>query len=74
MVFAVMAATLTHCHQTHDSPPSPPPNTAVQTAPPNTPFVNKPVRSATISVDNGRPRRVPSPMGERILKGHFDGF
>jgi hypothetical protein len=27
-----------------------------------------------VSIDNGRPRRAPSPMGERILKGHFDGF
>ncbi|KAJ3569306.1 hypothetical protein NP233_g5147 [Leucocoprinus birnbaumii] len=66
-----------HLYQNHDpsnSPPSPPPNTAINTAPPNAPFVNKPRRSATISVDTGRPRRAPSPMGERILKGHFDGF
>lgn len=70
------------------SPPRPatPPNTAV----PNTavdssngsqkmPNVNaqgaRMRRSATVNVDGGgRTRRAPSPMGERILKGHFDGF
>lgn len=70
------------------SPPHPrtPPNTAV----PNTavdsgngyskmPNVNakgtRVRRSATLNVDGGgRTRRAPSPMGERILKGHFDGF
>jgi hypothetical protein len=31
-------------------------------------------RSATISSDGRKPHRAPSPMGERILKGHFDGF
>jgi len=32
-------------------------------------------RSATLSVPSTNPRhRAPSPMGERILKGHFDGF
>jgi len=31
-------------------------------------------RAATLGVDGGKPRRAPSPMGERILKGHFDGF
>ena len=33
-------------------------------------------RSATIAVPNPSPprARAPSPMGERILKGHFDGF
>ncbi|KAH7097376.1 hypothetical protein BKA62DRAFT_448257 [Auriculariales sp. MPI-PUGE-AT-0066] len=33
-------------------------------------------RSATIAVPNATPprARAPSPMGERILKGHFDGF
>ncbi|KAI9574037.1 hypothetical protein HD554DRAFT_2054711 [Boletus coccyginus] len=30
-------------------------------------------RSATIT-ESTYPRRAPSPMGERILKGHFDGF
>ncbi|KAF8802497.1 hypothetical protein BYT27DRAFT_7226396 [Phlegmacium glaucopus] len=56
------------------TPPSPPPNTAVSPTPKNVPFSNKPHRSATISTDGGKPRRAPSPMGERILKGHFDGF
>ncbi|CAA7266861.1 unnamed protein product [Cyclocybe aegerita] len=56
------------------SPPSPPPNTAVSPTPRTAPFTNKPRRSATISTAETRPRRAPSPMGERILKGHFDGF
>jgi septal ring-binding cell division protein DamX len=56
------------------SPPSPPPNTAVSPTCKTAPFTVKPHRSATISVDGGKPRRAPSPMGERILKGHFDGF
>ncbi|EKM78634.1 hypothetical protein AGABI1DRAFT_74993 [Agaricus bisporus var. burnettii JB137-S8] len=53
---------------------SPPPNTAADSSPDNLPFNNKPRRSATFSTDGRRPRRAPSPMGERILKGHFDGF
>ncbi|EAU85402.2 hypothetical protein CC1G_07096 [Coprinopsis cinerea okayama7 len=56
-------------------PPSPPPNSAVNpTQPHSPPLIQKPRRSATISDGAGRPRRAPSPMGERILKGHFDGF
>ncbi|KAJ8595199.1 hypothetical protein M405DRAFT_871901 [Rhizopogon salebrosus TDB-379] len=60
------------------SPPRPaaPPNSAVSptttTLPPFT--VRRAKRSATVSIDTGRQRRAPSPMGERILKGHFDGF
>ncbi|KAH7930145.1 hypothetical protein BV22DRAFT_77500 [Leucogyrophana mollusca] len=60
------------------SPPrsSTPPNSAV--SPTTHRFSGLPTRkakrSATISVESGRPRRAPSPMGERILKGHFDGF
>lgn len=59
--------------------PSPPPNTAVSPTvnkgPPSAlPTTKKPKRSATLSPDAGKPRRAPSPMGERILKGHFDGF
>ncbi|KAH0833009.1 hypothetical protein J3R83DRAFT_11992 [Lanmaoa asiatica] len=55
--------------------PQPPPNSAVL----GSPFSNdilpnrKARRSATITGQT-RPRRAPSPMGERILKGHFDGF
>ncbi|KAJ7596167.1 hypothetical protein C8J56DRAFT_1160393 [Mycena floridula] len=54
------------------SPPGAPPNSAVSPVASNMPFSrdSKPRRSATISA----PRRAPSPMGERILKGHFDGF
>ncbi|KAI0303597.1 hypothetical protein B0F90DRAFT_1667034 [Multifurca ochricompacta] len=69
-------------------PPSPPlPSTPPPSAvtPPATPgfVVNRASpdsrgrvrRSVTLSVPaaNAR-RRAPSPMGERILKGHFDGF
>jgi len=60
------------------SPPRPatPPNTAIS-SPVATrnipqPSPRKPRRSATVSYE--RPKRAPSPMGERILKGHFDGF
>jgi len=59
------------------SPPNVPPNTAVSPTSASLPFSrdNKPRRAATISgPENGKPRRAPSPMGERILKGHFDGF
>ncbi|KAF8628023.1 hypothetical protein AX15_004140 [Amanita polypyramis BW_CC] len=31
-------------------------------------------RRATTAGESGRARRAPSPMGERILRGHFDGF
>ncbi|KAF8071760.1 hypothetical protein FPV67DRAFT_1447258 [Lyophyllum atratum] len=57
------------------SPPSPPPNTAVSPTPKSMPFSRdtKPRRSATIN-EGSKARRAPSPMGERILKGHFDGF
>ncbi|KAJ6610698.1 hypothetical protein B0H10DRAFT_2166003 [Mycena sp. CBHHK59/15] len=58
------------------SPPNAPPNTAVSPTHSGLPFARdgKPRRSATLGVAEGRPRRAPSPMGERILKGHFDGF
>ncbi|KAJ7168553.1 hypothetical protein C8R46DRAFT_1162912 [Mycena filopes] len=63
------------------SPPNAPPNTAVSPTQSSSslPFGgrerdSKPRRSATLSSAEGRPRRAPSPMGERILKGHFDGF
>lgn len=57
------------------SPPNPPPNSAVSPTLKSAPFSreHKPRRSATIN-EGVRPRRAPSPMGERILKGHFDGF
>ena len=57
------------------SPPSPPPNTATS---PSTkyPTLSAPSkhRRSTTTGDGVRTRRAPSPMGERILKGHFDGF
>ncbi|KAF7312660.1 hypothetical protein MIND_00280200 [Mycena indigotica] len=58
------------------SPPTVPPNSAVSPTQ-SLPFGRDntlPRRSATLSAGEGRPRRAPSPMGERILKGHFDGF
>ena len=47
--------------------------------PPNTAFPNSPTNGTTTMNRGGSPprkpvRRAPSPMGERILKGHFDGF
>ncbi|KIK55171.1 hypothetical protein GYMLUDRAFT_76720 [Collybiopsis luxurians FD-317 M1] len=55
------------------SPPEAPPNTAVSPTAPSYPFPReRPRRSTTVS--SSRPHRAPSPMGERILKGHFDGF
>eukprot|EP00914_Ancora_sagittata_P000463 GHVO01001223.1.p1 GENE.GHVO01001223.1~~GHVO01001223.1.p1 ORF type:complete len:177 (-),score=6.95 GHVO01001223.1:278-808(-) len=53
--------------------PEAPPNTAVSPTAQNLPFPRdaKHRRATTASA---RPRRAPSPMGERILKGHFDGF
>ncbi|KAJ7238575.1 hypothetical protein B0H12DRAFT_1137251 [Mycena haematopus] len=59
------------------SPPNAPPNTAVSPTQATLPFgrdARSPRRSAILSAGDGRPRRAPSPMGERILKGHFDGF
>ncbi|ESK95319.1 hypothetical protein Moror_3918 [Moniliophthora roreri MCA 2997] len=59
------------------SPPAAPPNSAVSPTAKGIPFsqqtTTKPRRSATVTAD-AKPRRAPSPMGERILKGHFDGF
>ncbi|TRM64469.1 hypothetical protein BD626DRAFT_491921 [Schizophyllum amplum] len=51
---------------------SPAPSGAATRVPPTT-QIRKARRSATVSTDS-KPRRAPSPMGERILKGHFDGF
>ncbi|KAG6334641.1 hypothetical protein ID866_4452 [Astraeus odoratus] len=55
--------------------PAPPPNTAATSpvVPATTPLTRKPRRSATVT-ESGKPRRAPSPIGERILKGHFGGF
>lgn len=58
------------------SSPTAPPNSAISPTMTTLPVfaVRKAKRSATVSIDTGRQRRAPSPMGERILKGHFDGF
>ncbi|THG98728.1 hypothetical protein EW026_g3495 [Hermanssonia centrifuga] len=49
--------------------------------PPNSPVVERiqamtprKTRRATLAPGTARPKRAPSPMGERILTGHFDGF
>ena len=41
---------------------------------PVSPTPRKARRASTLSPGSARPLRAPSPMGERILKGHFDGF
>ncbi|EJD06865.1 uncharacterized protein FOMMEDRAFT_144731 [Fomitiporia mediterranea MF3/22] len=67
-------------------PPSPPLQHSVPSvaapAPGSPPTMKQPPspgrkkrRASTLAVPGeARPRRSPSPMGERILKGHFDGF
>ncbi|PFH53144.1 hypothetical protein AMATHDRAFT_45766 [Amanita thiersii Skay4041] len=55
-------------------PPSPPPNSAVTLENRGVPFSVAKQRRATLNGEGTRPRRAPSPMGERMLKGHFDGF
>jgi hypothetical protein len=60
-------------------PPTPPPTVVTSPVTPgfaaNQTTPRKVRRAATLNVPtpNAR-RRAPSPMGERILKGHFDGF
>ncbi|KAM5537218.1 hypothetical protein V8D89_009151 [Ganoderma adspersum] len=52
-----------------------PPNlksTSAAGAPPA--VMRKARRANTLAPGTPRPPRAPSPMGERILKGHFDGF
>ena len=41
---------------------------------PSTPTPRKARRSNTMGAGTQRPKRAPSPMGERILTGHFDSF
>ncbi|KAA1477200.1 hypothetical protein DENSPDRAFT_844391 [Dentipellis sp. KUC8613] len=60
-------------------PPMAPPPSAVSPSTTNGPPLpaspmRKTRRSATVSARSPDRRRAPSPMGERILKGHFDGF
>jgi hypothetical protein len=64
------------------SPPEPatPPPSAV-TSPVTSGFAAKQAtsqrkvrRASTLNIPSSNARRAPSPMGERILKGHFDGF
>lgn len=52
-----------------------PPNTpAVERQQPLSSTPRKSRRANTLAPGTPRPKRAPSPMGERILKGHFDGF
>ncbi|EJF64836.1 hypothetical protein BD309DRAFT_874152 [Dichomitus squalens] len=52
---------------------TPPTLNSNSTGAPSTPM-RKARRSNTMAAGTSRPPRAPSPMGERILKGHFDGF
>jgi len=71
---SLSSSTFTKLQNDNTSPraPSPPPNTAVNTRNKGVPFSPPKARRSTVS--DGKRRRSPSPMGERILKGHFDGF
>nr|VWP00150.1 Importin N-terminal domain-containing protein [Ganoderma boninense] len=52
-----------------------PPNLKSNSAAGAPPAVMRKARRAnTLAPGTPRPPRAPSPMGERILKGHFDGF
>jgi len=55
---------------TGDQNPATPPNTAY----PQTPTSVNDHPNRTLSPGRKPVKRAPSPMGERILKGHFDGF
>ncbi|KIP10498.1 hypothetical protein PHLGIDRAFT_125533 [Phlebiopsis gigantea 11061_1 CR5-6] len=59
------------------------PTAPSERVPPNSPVVERGARMAaaarksrraTMAAGTARPKRAPSPMGERILTGHFDGF
>ncbi|KAJ3996856.1 hypothetical protein F5050DRAFT_1570649 [Lentinula boryana] len=56
------------------SPPDAPPNTAVSPTAPTLPYPRDAKHRRATTASSARPHRAPSPMGERILKGHFDGF
>ncbi|KAJ4477335.1 hypothetical protein J3R30DRAFT_3333995 [Lentinula aciculospora] len=55
-------------------PPEAPPNTAVSPTAPTLPYPRDAKHRRATTASSARPHRAPSPMGERILKGHFDGF
>ncbi|KAF8623683.1 hypothetical protein AX17_007381 [Amanita inopinata Kibby_2008] len=56
-------------------PPSPPPNSATSPTTKSPLFSSSPTKTRrSFTMDNSKTRRAPSPMGERILTGHFDGF
>ncbi|KAJ3739204.1 hypothetical protein DFH05DRAFT_1407603 [Lentinula detonsa] len=58
----------------YQSPPDAPPNTAVSPTAPTLPYPRDAKHRRATTASSARPHRAPSPMGERILKGHFDGF
>ncbi|TFY58576.1 hypothetical protein EVG20_g8097 [Dentipellis fragilis] len=71
--------TLPAVQRTMSPPPLTAPPPSAVTSPTNgSPLPASPMRktrrSATVSARSPDRRRAPSPMGERILKGHFDGF
>ncbi|KAI8980029.1 hypothetical protein BD414DRAFT_421041 [Trametes punicea] len=51
-----------------------PPGMSSNPAGAQSPTPRKARRANTMAPGTQRPPRAPSPMGERILKGHFDGF
>ncbi|KAG7089318.1 hypothetical protein E1B28_011013 [Marasmius oreades] len=57
-------------------PPAPPNSAVSPTSPQSLPPFAEPSSKTKARRSNtlAAPRRAPSPMGERILKGHFDGF
>ncbi|KZT29862.1 hypothetical protein NEOLEDRAFT_1160346 [Neolentinus lepideus HHB14362 ss-1] len=61
------AQTPTNAHVAHPAPSTPNSASVVAES-----VSRRKGRSATVNA--GTNRRAPSPMGERILKGHFDGF
>ncbi|KAI0789870.1 hypothetical protein C8Q75DRAFT_818525 [Abortiporus biennis] len=78
-----LGGALTASRPAPPKPPTPPSplsgslleRTTSATVPDNAPrVVRKTRRANTLAPGSQRPPRAPSPMGERILKGHFDGF
>ncbi|KAK7682621.1 hypothetical protein QCA50_014421 [Cerrena zonata] len=61
-------------HRGNSPPPNSPENDRRTSPTPMNGVARKTRRANTMAPGTPRPRRAPSPMGERILKGHFDGF
>ncbi|KAF7795268.1 hypothetical protein EIP86_006421 [Pleurotus ostreatoroseus] len=77
-----VSCTMTNDRGARPQPPVPQiktqPAPAGARTPPGTPTAErvprKTRRANTLAPGTARPKRAPSPMGERILTGHFDGF